>query len=299
MTTLVIGASGFIGRSILRKIQGPVIAFDKVSTNNKFLREVEIVSSDVKNINDLLVGRKIQAIIYLSSATTSLDQFNLDEEKIKIDLENAKLIVNFCRANKVKKLIFASSGGVIYGAHNIPPFKEGMALYPRSIYGLTKMLLEKYFLESLSNSLTKVLILRVANPYGEGQNLNGSQGVIPIFLRKIANGETLYLRNRNSRRDYVYIDDVANAFHGALSYEGKENIFNIGGGGSIGLGELTSLLEIIVGKRAKIVDVPPVDTDLENSFLDISLAKSELSWAPEVNLKAGIIKTFNWISDEN
>ena len=197
----------------------------------------------------------------------------------------------------VKKIIFTSSGGTVYGVPSEIPITENSLTNPICSYGINKLSIEKYL--HLYHHLYNLdyCILRLANPYGQGQKLLSSQGVISIFIYKALCNHILEIwGDGTTTRDYIYIDDVVRSLVAAIDYNGKEKIFNIGSGQGITLNTLISQIEQILGYQIKCnyLDSRPLDVPI--NILNIDRAKYHLDWKPLISLPEGLELTVKAIS---
>lgn len=207
-------------------------------------------------------------------------------------------------ANKagIKKIIFASSGGSIYGATEQTPISETHPTDPLNVYGISKLTIEKLLMlwnrvYGMSN-----IILRLSNVYGEGQPSEGSFGAISVFLGKILKGEQITIWGDGSVvRDYVHVDDVAIAFLNALKFElGKNDpaIFNIGSGIGMSLNDIISIMSRVANKKANVRYVEGNSIDAPINVLDINLAKRKLDYRPSIMLEVGIKRLHEYMRNQ-
>jgi UDP-glucose 4-epimerase len=224
----------------------------------------------------------------------------------RINIEGTIRLLQLSKKYKVKKFIFASTGGAIYGETDMIPTKEECVPEPRSPYAISKLACEKYILFYHHQHGLNFMILRYSNVYGPRQIPHGEAGVVAIFIEKLLSNEVPVLyhypgQERGMIRDYVYVKDVARA--NILSSEiDKIGIFNI----STGVG--TETLELY-GKITKALRENGIGAgkyfeepkralarpgDLKVSILDPHKAKKELHWEPEYDLDSGLNETVRW-----
>lgn len=142
-------------------------------------------------------------------------------------------------------------------------------------------------------------ILRYSNPYGERQNPYGKQGVIPIFLNKIKQGEQPVIYGDGSMiRDYIYIKDAVDATIAALEKKTNDRIFNIGCGKGTSLNELIDIMSEVVGQKVAPVYIKSSGIYISKVVLDISLVKKEIGWEPKTDLRSGIQKLWDYMLSE-
>lgn len=295
---LVLGANGFIGQNICHQLLAEgnfVIAADKADSSlHSFFSQYNKFNVVQEDFSALIKG--VDAVIYLVS--TLLPQPS--NEQVERDvLENLIPVIHLLEAMKesasCKKIIFASSGGTIYGNYD-NHIDECSLLDPKCSYGIMKLTVEKYL--SLYSDLysLQTLSLRLSNPYGPGQNINRPQGAVGIFLHKMLQEAPLQIWGDGSVvRDYVYIDDVAAAFSAALNYSGNEKVFNIGSSTGTSLNELLDLLFKLTASKSVVTYSESRTVDVLSNILSVDKAKKHLGWAPSVSLKEGLIRLISLI----
>jgi UDP-glucose 4-epimerase len=195
----------------------------------------------------------------------------------------------------VKKVIFASSGGTVYGVPCQTPITEAHPTDPTCSYGITKLAIEKYLqLFSTLHGLN-FAALRLANPYGPRQRLHSSQGAVAVFMGKVLRQEPIEIWGDGSVvRDYVHIHDVVDAL--LLAAETSVNgVFNIGSGQGRSLNELLNVIERVTGMTATRSYFPPRAFDVPVSVLDIDRAARLLRWAPKVTFEEGMKTFHDWL----
>jgi UDP-glucose 4-epimerase len=196
----------------------------------------------------------------------------------------------------IRKVIFASSGGTIYGIPLETPIRETHPTDPICSYGIGKLAIEKYLhLYHVQHGLD-YCILRMANPYGEGQRPMSSQGAVAVFLDRALHNKALEIWGDGSViRDYIYIGDVAEAFMKAMMYSGEHRIFNIGCGQGWSLLDLISNIETVIRRPIARIHVSGRTCDVPANVLDISRANKSLNWQPRTSLQDGVAQTWRWV----
>jgi len=213
----------------------------------------------------------------------------------KINILGSLNILDACRKFKVKKIIFSSTGGVIYGNAKIIPTPENYTPKPESPYGIAKLTIENYldFYKKVYN--LNYISLRFANVYGPRQDPKGEAGVVAIFIGKLLKRERpVIFGDGKQTRDFVYVNDVVSALIKSMSYKGKETIFNVGTGIETSVNQLFKLISKILRVKIKPIYAPPKPGELKRSCLDISKIKKELNWKPAYNLEEGLKETIKW-----
>lgn len=203
------------------------------------------------------------------------------------------LMQSLVKAGNCKKVIFASTGGAMYG-HKQTPFSEDMPEAPLSPYGVSKRAAELYLGFYEEQYGIKFTSLRYANVYGPRQNPHGEAGVVSIFAKNtLENKQPVINGDGKQTRDYVFVSDVAAANLSALKNEAG-GIFNIGTAVETDVNEIFRLVnqEFVAG--GKEVHGPPRPGEQQTSSLSFEKARKVLGWEPKVTLAAGIKMTVEW-----
>jgi len=205
-------------------------------------------------------------------------------------------LVDACAELGVRRLVFLSSGGAVYGS-GAPAMGEEHPTDPISAYGISKLAVEKYLhLYRVQHGLEYV-VLRPSVPYGPGQDAQRRQGVVSVFLHRIARGQPVEIWGDGSAiRDYFYVADLARATVAAVTRapEGPR-VFNLGGGRGYSLHQLLEILEEVTGRTPGVEYREPRKIDPPRVSLDISRAERHLGWRPVVDLREGVERTWEWI----
>jgi UDP-glucose 4-epimerase len=196
----------------------------------------------------------------------------------------------------VRKVVFSSSGGTVYGVPTRLPVDESHPTLPITSYGVHKLTIEKYL--HLNHALHGLdyCVLRIANAYGERQRTETAQGAVSVFLERILRGQPLEVWGDGSVvRDYVYVADIVRAFIATLGDPGEARIFHIGAGAGVSLAQLIEAIGAVVGRPPAVEYTPGRRFDVPASVLDCSLARRVLGWQASTPLAEGLRRTYDWM----
>jgi len=208
--------------------------------------------------------------------------------------------LNVCEAARRRgaPVVFASTGGALYGDDAPRPTPETFAAQPLSPYGASKLAGEAYVATWGRLYAQPNVVLRLGNVYGPRQNPHGEAGVVAIFSGRLLNGEQPYLRGGGKpSRDYVYVTDVADAFIAAAE-RARAGTYNVGTGRETSTARLLEILQEAAGTAIEPLQVELQAGELQASTLDASAIERELGWRPKVELEAGLRRTFAWYRPE-
>lgn len=308
MRILITGGAGFIGSHVAQAYLQDgheVIIVDNLSsgrkknipTDAKFYL-LDIRSAEIEQVfkiekPDLVNHHAAQISVPVSSRNPILDS--------QVNSQGLLNILQNSISNGVKKFIFISSGGAIYGDTEIMPTPEAHDTQPLSPYGIHKLLGENYLRFYKSQHDLDYTVLRYSNVYGPRQNPEGEAGVVAILINQLLSGRvpTIYTypdEPEGMSRDYVYVEDVAMA-NLLAAVKGSAEIFNIG----TGIATRTENLYRKIGAFFTSPPEPqwgePLPGDLRNSCLSAAKAKKVLNWTPRFDLAQGLKKTVDYFKE--
>jgi len=301
MKILVTGGAGFIGSNVsdaLVKEGHEVAVVDNLSTGKEenINPEVKFYNIDLLDIESLeLVFREFKPDVVNHHAAQidvrkSVKDPAFDAETNIIGSINLfELSINY----GVRRIIFASTGGALYGEPKALPASEDTPIEPLSPYGVAKYCVENYLNYFKRLYGIERVILRYANVYGPRQDPLGEAGVVAIFTGKILKGEKPVIYGDGTQtRDYIYVEDVVKA--NVLALEGKEGVYNIGTGKETSVNELIEVFSKVLGREIKPEYAPPRIGEVSRISLDGERARKELGFVPKYSLPEGIRKTIEW-----
>jgi UDP-glucose 4-epimerase len=297
---LVTGGAGFIGSHIVDRLienNYDVIILDNLTTGNKnnINPKAEFVNADIrdKDLDEKINFKDVEVVIHQAAQINVRSSVENPIYDGDINVLGTINILEIIRKYNINKIVFASSGGAVYGEPNYLPVDENHSINPLSPYGLSKYVGEEYI--KLYNRLYGIeyAILRYSNVYGERQDPKGEAGVISIFIDKMLKNENpIIFGDGNQTRDFVYVGDVAKANIMALNW--KNEVVNIGTGKETSVNELFNIIKNEIGFKGNAIYDKPREGEVYRIYLDIKKAKS-LGWKPEVGLKEGIKRVVNWM----
>ncbi len=261
---------------------------------------IEYIIGDLGNhgaLDEIVQGMDwVFHLAYTTLPKTSNDDPIYDVRSNLVD--TIQLLQECCKVG-IKKFVFISSGGTIYGVPQSIPIKENHPTEPICSYGITKLAIEKYLHLFYHLYNLDYVVLRLSNPYGEWQNPHAKQGAIGVFLGRVAQGEAINIWGDGEVvRDYIYIKDAVQALVQGAKYKAHDDeprIFNIGSGQGCSLNELVRVIRDTVDVPVKVEYLTARDLDVPANVLDISLAKKKLGWQPATDLSEGIAASWQWI----
>jgi UDP-glucose 4-epimerase len=303
---LVLGADGFIGsnltRVLLKEKKYQIRAFDLFkdgqSRNLGDIRnKIEIFPGNFLNKDDLRKAlRGIDYVFHFISLTTPGSSMNDPLIDVETNVKGTIVLLDECIVAKVKRVIFSSSGGAIYGNQGKKKYNEADPVNPISPYAISKLAIEKYLEYYKIHRGLDYLVLRYSNPYGPGQNIIGSQGIIPIFLNLIKEGSPVNIfGNGENFRDYIFIDDAVAITSKIFSKELKFSVYNIGCGSGTSINDVVRIMQRVTKKEVLKNHLSVRDIDVKSVALDIERVTKEAGDMNFTSFEKGIKKTWEWI----
>lgn len=302
MNILVLGGNGFIGSHLVDRLLQGGYYVRVFSRNEEHYRKplcgVEYQLGDFGNRGLLFEAlNNIDVVIHLIS--TTLPKTSNDDPVFDVQSNVIESLVLFeqCVTKKIKKIIFISSGGTVYGSPQSLPVTEVDCTNPLCSYGISKLTIEKYLYLFRQLYHLDFVIIRPSNPYGSRQNPFGIQGVISVFLGKVLRNESIQIWGTGDVvRDYIYVEDLVDAIYRAITYNTSSRVFNIASGIGHSLNEILAIIKNITGYDLPIKYTKARNFDVQEIYLDITRAATELEWKPSTSLEQGIKHTWDFVS---
>ncbi|MCL5267988.1 MAG: GDP-mannose 4,6-dehydratase [Bacteroidetes bacterium] len=306
MNILVTGGAGFIGSNIVdayleRGHEVSIVdnlisgSIDNLSPRAKFF-QIDIRDPQLERI---FKEKKFDVVNHLAAQMDVRHSVADPMFDASVNIVGTLNVLENCVKSGVKKVIFSSTGGAIYGEQDYFPADEQHPTRPLSPYGIAKLAVEKYlfFYHAVHN--LNYVVLRYANVYGPRQNPHGEAGVVAIFAGRMLKGESPVINGDGKQtRDYTYVGDVVNANVLALDY-GKPDIFNIGTSTETDVNMLFRKLKSATKSSAEERHGPAKSGEQLRSVIDYTKAKNLLGWAPKVSLDQGLGMTVEFFKKKN
>lgn len=304
MKCLVLGGGGFIGSLVSDRLLANghgVRIFDRpnVLPYRRFGadEQIEWLSGDFMNAADMDKALDCCEVVFHFIWTTVPSSAAADPVfDVETNIVGTLKLLQAAIRHRVRKVVFISSGGTVYGPPKQIPITEDHPTEPIVPYGMSKLAVEKYLHIFQTLYGLEYVVLRVANAFGERQRLDRGQGAVAAFLKKALSGEEIEIWGDGSvTRDYVYIPDVADAFVRVVTHAPSSRVFNIGSGEGRSVNDVLAAIESVLGKPVKRRYLPARGFDVQVNILSIERARSELGWKPKWAFHDGLRKTADWM----
>lgn len=304
--TLILGGAGFIGANLIRTLVARgeyprvlIRSSSSLTALEDILDQIEIFYGDFQDNATLnQVTKDIDVVFHLISTTGPGSKIDSSfDDALSNFLPTIRLVDN-CIINKVKKIIYASSGGTVYGEPQIIPIPEEHPLQPKSVYGQSKLTIENFLNFYLRSMALDINIMRISNPFGIGQNPLKSQGIISVALNCAYSDRVLQLYgNGEAIRDYIYIDDVVEAMILAAQKTGS-SIVNVSSGIGYSVRDIVQTVEDVSGRIIRKEFIPARTSDVDVSILSNKRAFEIYGWTPQVGIEEGITRLAQKIKEK-
>ena len=310
MNVLVTGGAGFIGSHVADALLArgyTVHILDDMSggkienvPEGATLHEYDIRSQEAAS---LIIDQQFDAIFHLAAQMDVRRSVSDPRYDADVNVLGFLNLMEAARHVPIKKFVFASTGGAIYGEPD-REYNEGKTQpesHPQnhvSPYGITKLVTEKYLhFYELSYGIP-FAAMRFGNVYGPRQNPYGEAGVVAIFSERLLDGkQPVIYGDGEQTRDYVYVEDVVRAVLAGFDYDGS-GIFNVGTGVETTVNHLFRVINSATGNAAEEVHEAGRPGEQQRSVLDVSLAGERLNWQPKVSIDDGLRRTVQWFVEK-
>lgn len=299
MNIVILGAAGFIGTNLTielaKNTSNRITLVDKnrlYFSQDVMADNVKIVESDLSLNMDYSVLENSDIVYHLVSTNVPTTSNQHISQDIETNVLFSSHLFEACVKYEVKKVVFISSGGTVYGRESACPLSEETPTNPISSYGVQKITIEK--LLYLYNYMYDLdyRIIRLANPYGPYQRPNGILGAVTTFTYKALKGDEITIYGDGSViRDFIYIDDAVRGILNIANGENKHHTFNLGCGYGTSIREVLESIKIALNCELKVAYKPGRAVDVPVNYLDISRYEKYYGSLKSISLEDGIKKT--------
>ena len=305
MKVLLTGGAGFIGSWVGEALiadGNEILIVDDLSTGNiqNIPKDAKFVKADIRDrarLEKIFEDFKPEIV---SHHAAQMNVRNSLEDPIfdaQVNILGTINLLELSIQHEIKKFVFASTGGAIYGEPEVIPCTEDTLPAPISPYGISKYAVEQYLnYYKVVHGISHV-VLRYSNVYGPRQNPHGEAGVVAIFCDRIKYGNPCEIFGDGKQtRDYIYVEDVARA--NILCLNAKDVILNVGTAIETSVNDIVSKLKTVTNRHVRVVYGPRRPGEVDRIALEIKRAEELLGWSPHVNLEDGLSKTWEWFSSK-
>ncbi len=306
MKVLVTGGAGFIGSHIvdaLIKRGFDVAVIDDLSTGSRKNLNAESAFydasiTDLKSVKSTFEKENPEYVVHAAANIKVRESVKNPIHDAKVNIGGGLNILECCKNFNVKKIVYLSSGGAIYGNPRYIPVDERHPIDPISPYGISKRALELYLNSYLKSYGLEFTSLRLSNVYGP-RDLKESDHIIPILIHSLLSDKTPIISGDGSQsRDFVYVKDVADAVILGLEKNPKERFFNIGTEKAISINGLFKEVKSLLKSNVNAGYREANKGEVRKICLSIKKAKKELGWAPKTGLSQGLKETIKWFKEK-
>jgi len=302
---LITGGAGFIGSHVADACIDAgheVIIMDDLSTGKmeNVNPKAKLIKMDIRDekIRECFLQEKFDVIIHHAAQMDVRKSVEDPKFDASVNILGTINLLENCKEFGVKKFIFASTGGAIYGEQDYFPADESHPVRPLSPYGIAKLSVEKYLFYYEAVYGLKYVSLRYANVYGPRQNPHGEAGVVAIFANKMLVGQQPIINGDGKQsRDYTYVRDIVRANMFAIEY-GKSDIFNVGTGIESDVNTIFNYIKQFAKSDCKELHGPAKMGEQQRSVLDYAHIKKIFVWQPTVTLEKGIELTVQYFRNK-
>jgi UDP-glucose 4-epimerase len=304
MKVLVTGGAGFIGSHLVDRLiqEGhEVVVVDNLSTGKRrnLNRAARFFKIDIQSwrLERVFRNERPNVVMHLAA---QMDVRKSVEDPVfdaQVNVLGTLNVLQQAVRHGVRKVVFSSSGGAIYGEQEIYPAPESHVTRPLSPYGISKLCGEQYLSYYQRVSGLQMVNLRYANVYGPRQDPDGEAGVVAIFIQKLLNNEqAIVYGNGRQTRDFIYVEDVVEANLAVMGQE-TQGTYNVGTGEETSINDVLRILVGHTNSTCKELHGPAKHGEQVRSVIDSSKIRQELSWEPRTELNEGLKRTIDYFRE--
>ena len=301
MKVLVTGGAGFIGSHLVDRLilegHDSVVVDNLVTGKRRNInRAARFYKMDVQSwrLERVFRNERPNVVMHLAAQMDVRKSVEDPMFDAQVNVLGTLNVLQQAVKHGVRKVIFSSSGGAIYGEQETYPAPETHVLKPLSPYGLSKLCGEQYLSYFQRVSGLQAVSLRYANVYGPRQDPEGEAGVVAIFIQKMLNNEQAVINgNGRQTRDFVFVDDVVEANLAMMGQE-TQGTYNVGTGVETSINDLFRILVQHTGSTCKEIHGPAKKGEQARSVIDCTKLRQEVSWEPKADLSEGLKKTVEY-----
>ena len=304
MKVLVTGGAGFIGSHLVDRLvlEGhEAVVVDNLATGKRrnINRAARFYKMDIQSwrLERVFRNERPNVVMHLAAQMDVRKSVEDPMFDAQVNVLGTLNVLQQAVKHGVRKVVFSSSGGAIYGEQEAYPAPETHVTRPLSPYGLSKLCGEQYLSYFQRVSGLQAVSLRYANVYGPRQDPEGEAGVVAIFIQKMLNNEQAVINgNGRQTRDFVFVDDVVEANLAMMGQE-TQGTYNVGTGVETSINDLFRILVQHTGSNSKEVHGPSKKGEQARSVIDNTKLRHEVSWEPKADLSEGLKKTVDYFRE--
>jgi len=304
MKVLVTGGAGFIGSHLVDRLvmEGhEAVVVDNLATGKRrnINRAARFYKMDIQSwrLERVFRNERPNVVMHLAAQMDVRKSVEDPMFDAQVNVLGTLNVLQQAVRHGVRKVIFSSSGGAIYGEQEIYPAPEVHVTKPLSPYGLSKLCGEQYLSYYQRVSGLQAVSLRYANVYGPRQDPEGEAGVVAIFIQKMLNNEQAVINgNGRQTRDFVFVDDVVEANLAMMGQE-TQGTYNVGTGVETSINDLFRILIQHTNSTCKEIHGPAKKGEQARSVIDNTKLRHEVSWEPRADLSDGLKKTVEYFRE--
>lgn len=309
MKVLVTGGAGFIGSSLVDRLVSKgyeVIVVDSLVVGNRdyIHKEVRFHQADITDptrLNNIFAIEKPEVVYHLAAQTMLRKSIEDPVGDAKTNIIGTINVLEACKNNDVRKIIYTSTGGARVGEPDYLPVDEKHPLRPSSPYGISKHSAEHYVetYAALHGINLEHLVFCFGNVYGP-RDSPATKRLVPLFMDMIQKDETPKIfGDGHQTRDFIYVMDLIEFMVDSIDKTPQHKLFHLASGVQTSVNEMYDVLRNVTGYDKPAHKIEAVAGEVRDIVLDITLARNQLAWNPSTDLKSGIQKTWEWLNGGN